>query len=80
MSCLQAAVLIQNKSCANQYFFCQKLPFTVNCLAAVALIHKLVMMTVHFYFHDTATAVADTKLHIGRRMFGKCKPQISRML
>lgn len=56
-------------------FFCQKLLFTVTCLAVVALIH---MMTVQFYFHDTTTAV--TKLHVKQRMFGKCKPQISRML
>lgn len=35
-------------------------------------------MTVHFYFHDTTAAV--TKLHIRQRMFGKCRPQISRML
>lgn len=60
--------------------FCQKLPFTVNCLAAVALIHKLVKMTVHFCFHDTGSAATDTKLHIGLCMFGKCKPQISRVL
>lgn len=80
MCFLQAAEKMQNRPCANQYFFCQKMPFTVNCLAVVALNHKLVMMTVHFYFHDTATAVTDTKLHIGQRMFGKCEPQISGML
>lgn len=79
MCCLRAEAKKQNKSCANQYIFCQKSPFTVNCLAVVALIQK-VMMTVHFCFHDTATAVTDTKLHTGQRMFGKCKPQISGML
>lgn len=64
--------------CQINIFFCQKSLFTVNRLAVVALIHKL-MMTAHFYFHDTASAVTDTKLHIGQRMFGKCEPQISRM-
>lgn len=49
----------------------QKWPLPVNGPAAVALIHKLVMMTVHFCFHDTAAAVADTKLHIRRHMFGE---------
>lgn len=67
--------------CQSIFALPKKRPFTVNCLAVVALIHKLVMMTPHFYFHDTAAAVTDTKLHIGQqRMFGKRKPQISRTL
>ena len=45
-------------------FSAKRSPFTVNRLAAVSLIHKLVKMTVHFCFHDTATQVTSTKLHM----------------
>lgn len=40
-------------------------PLTVNRVAAVALIHKLVEMTVDFCFHDIAAAASDTKLPTG---------------
>lgn len=59
--------------------FHQKRPFTVNCLAAVAVIHKLVKMTVHFCLRDTRKLQSATPNYpLGTS--GKCRPQISTVL
>lgn len=56
----------QERSKTNSFF----LPFPVNCLAVVLLIHKLFKMTVHFFPPDATISATNTQLNVV--VSGKC--------